>query len=58
MEIIPSIKEAVKDAVHKELEGATINDIPILEFLEKANNAVENNNCNLNTLKMAKKTDI
>ena len=49
MEIVPSLKEAVKDAVHKELEGATINDIPLLEFIEKVNSAVENNSCNLTT---------
>ena len=49
MEIVPSLKEAVKDAVYKELEGATINDISLLEFVEKVNSAVENNNCNLTT---------
>lgn len=47
MEIVPSLKEAVKDAVHKELKGATIKSVPLLEILEKANNDVKNNECHL-----------
>ena len=49
MEIVPSLKEAVKDAVHEAMQNIKINDMPLSEFVEKVNNAVENNDCNLTT---------
>ena len=43
------IEEITKDVAQKALHEITINDMPLLEFVEKVNNAVENNSCNLTT---------
>ena len=44
-----TIEEIAKDVAQKALHEITINDMPLLEFVEKVNNAVENNSCNLTT---------
>lgn len=49
MAILPTIEEIAKDVAQKALHEITINDMPLLEFVEKVNNAVENNSCNLTT---------
>lgn len=46
---LPSIEEMTKDVAQRVLQEITINDMPLIEFIEKVNNAVENNNCNLST---------
>lgn len=46
---LPTIEELTKYVAEKAMQEITINDMPLLEFVEKVNNAVENNNCNLTT---------
>ena len=46
---LPTIEEMAKDVAQKALQEITINDMPLTEFVEKVNNAIENNNCNLTT---------
>ena len=46
---LPTIEQMVKDVKQRVLQELTINDMPLSEFVEKVNNAVENNNCNLTT---------
>ena len=46
---LPTIEEMAKDVAQKALQEITINDMPLTEFVEKVNNAIENNNCNLAT---------
>lgn len=51
---LPSIEEMAKDVAQRAMQEITINDMPLLEFLEKVNNAVENSNCNLTTCRYNK----
>lgn len=51
---LPSIEEMAKDVAQIAMQEITINDMPLLEFVEKINNAVENNNCNLTTCRYSK----
>lgn len=51
---LPSIEEMAKDVAQRVLQDITINDMPLLEFIEKVNNAVENNNCNITTCRYNK----
>lgn len=37
---LPSIEEMAKDVAKRAMQEITINDIPLLEFVEKVNNAV------------------
>ena len=46
---LPTIEELAKDVTRKALQEITINNMPLTEFVEKVNNAIENNNCNLTT---------
>lgn len=46
---LPSIEEMAKDVAKRAMQEITINDMPLIEFIEKVNNAVENNDCNLTT---------
>ena len=46
---LPTIEQMVKEVKQRVLQEITINDMPLLEFIEKVNNAVENNDCNLTT---------
>ena len=43
----PSIEDMAKDVAQRALQLITINNMPLTEFVEKLNNAIENNNCNL-----------
>ena len=45
----PSIEDMAKDVAQRAMQEITINDMPLTEFVEKVNNAIENNNCNLTT---------
>lgn len=45
----PSIEDMAKDVAQRAMQEITINDMPLTEFVEKVNNAIENNKCNLNT---------
>ena len=47
---LPTIEELVQNA----MQEITINDIPLMEFVEKVNNAVEKNSCNLTTCRYYK----
>lgn len=49
MSKIPSIEEMAKDVAKRAMQEITINDMPLSEFVEKVNNAVDNNDCNLTT---------
>ena len=49
-----TIEEFAKDIAQRAMQEITINDMPLLEFLEKVNNAVENSNCNLTTCRYNK----
>lgn len=51
---LPSIEEMAKDVAKRAMQEITINDIPLLEFVEKVNNAVQNNDCNLTTCRYNK----
>ena len=51
---LPTIEEMVKDVKQRVLQEITINDMPLSEFVEKANNAFENNDCNLSTCRYNK----
>ena len=51
---LPSIGEMAKDVAQRVLQEITINNIPLSEFIEKVNNAIENNNCNLTTCRYNK----
>lgn len=44
---LPTIEEIAKNAAQKALQDITVNDMPLLEFVEKVNNAVENNECHV-----------
>ena len=46
---LPSIEEMAKDVAQRAMQLITINDMPLAEFVEKVNNAIENNNCNITT---------
>ena len=46
---LPTIEELAKDVARKTLQEITINNMPLTEFVEKVNNAIENNNCNITT---------
>ena len=43
----PSIEDMAKDVAQRAMQEITINDMTLTEFVEKVNNAIENNNCNL-----------
>ena len=43
----PSIEDMAKDVAQRAMQEITINDMTPTEFVEKVNNAIENNNCNL-----------
>ena len=45
----PSIEDMEKDVAQRAMQEITINDMPLTEFVEKVNNSIENNNCNINT---------
>ena len=45
----PSIEDMAKDVAQRAMQEITINDMPLTEFVENVNNAIENNNCNLTT---------
>ena len=45
----PSIEDMEKDVAQRAMQEITINDMQLTEFVEKVNNAIENNNCNLTT---------
>ena len=47
---LPTIEELVQNA----MQEITINDIPLMEFVEKVNNADEKNSCNLTTCRYNK----
>ena len=49
MDKFPSIEDMAKDVAQRAMQEITINDMPLTEFVEKVNNAIENNNCNLTT---------
>lgn len=51
---LPNIEEMAKDVAQRTMQEITINDMPLLEFIKKVNNAVENNNCNLTTCRYNK----
>lgn len=42
-----SIQEIVQKAVDEALDNATINNVPLREWIENVNNAYENKKCNL-----------
>ena len=44
---LPNIEEIAKGAVQEAMQNITINDMPLLEFVEKVNNAVENKECHV-----------
>ena len=44
---LPTIEELAKDVARKTLQEITINNMPLTEFVEKVNNSIENNNCNI-----------
>ena len=50
----PSIEDMAKDVAQRAMQEITINDMPLTEFVEKVNNAIENNNCNLTTCRYYK----
>ena len=43
------IEDMAKEVAQRAMQEITINDMPLSEFIEKVNNAVENNDCNLTT---------
>ena len=43
----PSIEDMAKDVAQRALREITINDMPILEFVERINNAAENKECHI-----------
>ena len=49
-----NIEEFTKYVVQRAMQEIIINDIPLSEFIEKINNAVENNVCNLITCRYNK----
>ena len=51
---LPSIEEMAKDVAQRAMQEITINDMPLLEFVERVNNAVGNNDCNLTTCRYNK----
>lgn len=51
---LPSIEELAKDVAQRAMQEITINDMPLSEFVEKINNSVENNDCNLTTCRYNK----
>lgn len=44
---LPTIEEMAKDVAQKALQEITINDMPLLEFVERINNAAENKECHI-----------
>lgn len=46
-----SIEDMAKDVAQRAMQEIAINDMPLTEFVEKVNNSIENNNCNLNTFR-------
>lgn len=42
-----SIQEIVQKAVDEALDNATINNVPLREWIDNVNNAYENKKCNL-----------
>ena len=42
-----NIEEMVNSAVQEAMQNITINDVPLLDFVEKVNNAVENKECHV-----------
>lgn len=44
---LPTIEEMTKDVAQRALQDITINDMPLSEFVEKVNNAIENKDCHL-----------
>ena len=51
---LPTIEEMTKDVAKRAMQEITINDMPLSEFVEKINSAVENNDCNLTTCRYNK----
>ena len=47
MDKLPTIEQIAKDVAQRAMQEITINNMPLTEFVEKLNNAIENNNCNL-----------
>ena len=43
----PSIEDMAKDVAQRALQLITINDMPLLEFVERINNAAENKECHI-----------
>ena len=44
---LPIIEELAKDVADKALQQITVNDMPLKEFVEKVNNAIESNECHV-----------
>lgn len=44
---LPNIEEMAKDVAQRAMQEITINDMPLLEFVEKVNNSIENNECHV-----------
>lgn len=44
---LPTIEQMVKDVKQRVLQEMTINDMPLLEFIEKIDNAIENKDCHI-----------
>ena len=44
---LPNIEELAKDVAQRAVQEITINDMPLSEFIEKVNNAVENKECHV-----------
>lgn len=44
---LPSIEEMAKDVAQRAIQEITINDMTLSEFIEKVNNAVENQECHV-----------
>ena len=42
-----SIQEIVQKAIDEALDNATINNVPLREWIDNVNNAYENKKCNL-----------
>ena len=44
---LPAYAEIAEREINKALQEVKINDIPLLEFVEKVNNAFDNNECHV-----------
>lgn len=44
---LPNIEEMAKDVAQRAMQEITINDMTLSEFIEKVNNAVENQECHV-----------